>query len=71
MGIWKNLSEASMAGGGRRWPSAAGIITAGVMVLPLDREDASRELIRRVDASVGIRRAGLDEAESGGGQALA
>jgi hypothetical protein len=35
------------------------------MVLPLDREDASRELIRRVDASVGIRRAGLDEAESG------
>jgi hypothetical protein len=35
------------------------------MVLPVDRKAASREVIRRVDASVGIRRAGLDEAESG------
>jgi hypothetical protein len=41
------------------------------MVLPLDREDASREPIRRVNTSAGIRRAGLDEAESGGCQSMA
>jgi hypothetical protein len=55
-----------MAGGGRRWPSATGIITAGMMVLPVDRQRASREPIRRVNTSVGIRRAGLDEVEFGG-----
>jgi hypothetical protein len=60
-----------MAGGGRRWTSAGHSITAGVMVLPVDRQRASREPIRRVNTSVGIRRAGLDEVEFGGGQALA
>ena len=59
-----------MAGGGRRWTSATGIITAGMMVLPVDRQRASREPIRRVNASVGIRQSGLDEVEKAAGAKL-